>query len=205
VSSIARRIPPRSWCLPGTAGCPGVVLLRAGPAHVPSRYACWRSWTGLVRLGLAGPSRGRAASAVMVVASPPLWFRLGRRRCEVHGRASGAWRAVSSWAAAAFYHGFGQGERVGDRCSVLVAQVDFTDRALRPGDRPLARRLLPAPVALADLNNLLRHDRQAIRAPTWHKAPRLRAERQVQQLRADHADPDVWEVCGPPTLAILCP
>jgi hypothetical protein len=47
-----------------------------------------------------------------------------------------------------------------------VAQVDRTDRAFRPGDRPLARRLLAAPVALAYLNNLLRHDHQTIRALT---------------------------------------
>jgi len=35
---IVRRMPPpRSWCSLGMAGCPGVVLLRAGPAHCPNR------------------------------------------------------------------------------------------------------------------------------------------------------------------------
>jgi hypothetical protein len=55
-----------------------------------------------------------------------------------------------------------------------VAQVDRTDRAFRPGDRLLVRRLLAAPVALAHLNNLLRHDHQTIRALTRRPFANLR-------------------------------
>ena len=99
--------------------------------------------------------------AVMVFLSPYRFWWWGRR-CRV-GCAAG--RGMHGAAAARPFRRPCQGVRVGDRCAVVVAQVDLAGGAFRSGDCPGVGRFLAASVTCAHLNNLSRHDRQAIRPP----------------------------------------
>ena len=97
--------------------------------------------------------------AVLVFLSPYRFWWWGRR-CRV-GRAAA--RGMHGAAAAPPFRRCCQGVRVGHRCAVVVAQVDLAGGAFRSGDRPGVGRFLAASVTCAHLNNLPRHDRQAIR------------------------------------------